>query len=93
MEGAEYLDAIFVKELSPHLSDGSLAFEERVAGDSSQTNDVFWLNDLQLSFKKASTILLLVRCWIPVPWWTTFDGVENVYLVTCEAHRFDDFIK
>ena len=50
MEGAEYFDAIFVKELSPHLSDGSLTFEERVAGDSSQTNDVFWLDDLPVSF-------------------------------------------
>ena len=93
MEGAEYLDAIFVKELSPHLSDGSLAFEERVAGDSSQTNDVFWLDDIQLSFKKVSTILLFIRSGISVPRRTTFDGVENVYLVTCEAHRFDDFIK
>ena len=85
MEGAEYFDAIFVKELSPHFSDGSLTFEERVAGDSSQTNDVFWLNDLQLSFKKVSTILLFIRCWISVPRWTTFNGVEDVYLITCEA--------
>ncbi len=82
MEGAEYFDPVLIKELSSHLSDRSFTFEERVAGDSSQTDDIFWLNDLQLSLKEASTILLFIRRWIPIPWWTTFDCVENVYFIT-----------